>query len=317
MDLTTLSPGNRRHELAAIVALIRAKTRPVPVNRLATLIDNAGSAVELVQLPLEDVLFSTPDADYRCAGTVGATEIEEALRMVDGWLKRGLDVRTVLDANYPVNLHSIFDRPPLLFVKGNWLERTDSNSIAIVGTRSASQYGLARARRLAAELVESGYTILSGLAAGVDTAAHESALRSNGRTAAVMGTGLDHRYPAENRPLSERIVSAGGVLLTQFFPHQAPRKWMFPSRNVVMSGLSLATVVVEAGNTSGAKMQARVALQHGRTVFILRSLVESHEWARRYVQEGAYGAVAIEVATTADIVSRLEASTDHKATLTA
>ena len=317
MDLKTLSPGNRRDELAAIVTLIRAKARPVAVDRLATLIDHAGSAVELVQLRLEDVLFSTPDADYGLAGAVSATELEEALRMVDGWLERGLDVRTVLDAHYPGNLHSIFDRPPLLFVEGNWVERADSNSIAIVGTRSASLSGLTRAHRLAAELVESGYTILSGLAAGVDTAAHESALQSNGRTAAVMGTGLDHRYPAENRPLAERIVRAGGVLVTQFFPQQSPRKWMFPSRNVVMSGLSLATVVVEASSTSGAKMQARVALQHGRTVFLLRSLVESHEWARKYVQEGAYGAVAIEVATTADIVSRLEAPADHKAKLTA
>ena len=316
MDLATLSPGNRRDELIATVALVRAKARPVPVNRLATLIDHAGSAVELAQQPLEDVLFRTPAVDCRLAGTVNATDLEEACQMVDGWLGRGLDVRTVLDANYPINLHSIFDRPPLLFFEGNWVDHSDSNSIAVVGTRSASRHGLVRARRLAAELVESGYTILSGLAAGVDAVAHESALRSGGRTAAVMGTGLDHRYPAVNRPLSERILRAGGTLITQFFPHQTPRKWMFPQRNVVMSGLSLATVVVEAGKTSGAKMQARVALQHGRAVFLLRSLVESHEWARKYVQEGAYGVVAIEVSSTADIVSRLEA-THHEVMLTA
>ena len=316
VDLTTLSPGNRRDELIAITALVRAKARSVPVNRLATLIDHAGSAVELVQLPLEAVLFNTPDADCRLAGAVNATDLEEARQMVDGWLRRELDVRTVLDPNYPVNLHSIFDRPPLLFFEGDWVDRIDSNSVAVVGTRSASPHGLARARRLAAELVESGYTILSGLAAGVDAAAHQSALKAGGRTAAVMGTGLDHRYPASNRALSERIVQARGALVTQFFPHQTPRRWMFPQRNVVMSGLSLATVVVEAGNTSGAKMQARVALQHGRTVFLLRSLVESREWARRYVQEGAYGGVAIEVASTADIVSRLEAN-HHETRLTA
>ena len=196
------------------------------------------------------------------------------------------------------------------------MDRTDSNSVAVVGTRSASPRGLARARRLAAELVESGYTILSGLAAGVDAAAHQGALRAGGRTAAVMGTGLDHRYPASNRPLSERILQARGALVTQFFPHQTPRRWMFPQRNIVMSGLSLATVVVEAGHSSGAKMQARVALQHGRTVFLLRSLVESREWARKYVQEGAYGSAAIEVASTPDIISRLEAN-HHETRLTA
>ena len=317
MDLKALSIGNRRHELAATVALIRTKAHRLPVNRLATLIDHAGSAVGLVQLRLEDVLFSMPDADWRLAGSVTEGELGEALQMVDGWLGRGLDVRTVLDPNYPRNLHSVFDRPPLVFVEGHWLEPADSNSIAIVGTRSASLGGLNRARRLAAELVESGYTILSGLAAGVDTAAHESALRSNGRTVAVMGTGLDHRYPAENRQLSEWIVKTKGALVTQFFPHQSPRKWMFPSRNVVMSGLSLATVVVEAGRTSGARMQARVALQQGRTVFLLRSQVESHEWARKYVEEGAYGAVATEVTTTADIVSRLGGPTGNEAELTA
>lgn len=316
MDLTTLSPGNRRDELIATVALVRAKARPVPVNRLATLIDHAGSAVELVQLPLEDVLFNTSAANCRLAGTVNGGDLEEAREMVDGWLERGLDVRTVLDASYPVNLHSIFDRPPLLFLEGNWVDQADSKSIAVVGTRSASPHGLARARRLATELVESGYTILSGLAAGVDTVAHESALGSGGRTAAVMGTGLDHRYPAANGPLAERILKAGGALVTQFFPHQTPRRWMFPQRNVVMSGLALATVVVEAGSTSGAKMQARVALQHGRAVFLLRSLVESHEWARKYVEKGAYGAIAIEVASTADIVSRLDA-THHEVVLRA
>ena len=281
------------------------------------MIDHAGSAVELIQLRLEDVLFSSPDADYGFAGVVTPTELEEAVRMVDRWLERGLDVRTVLDAHYPRNLHSIYDRPPLVFVEGKWLDPSDSNSIAVVGTRNASLNGLTRARRLAAELVDSGYTVLSGLAAGIDTAAHESALESNGRTVAVMGTGLDHRYPAQNRELANEIVTKGGALVTQFFPHQTPRRWMFPSRNVVMSGLSLATVVVEAGRTSGAKMQARVALHHGRTVFLLRSLVKSHEWARKYVDIGAYGAIAREVSTPEDIVSRLDALGDHDAKLTA
>jgi DNA processing protein len=155
--------------------------------------------------------------------------------------------------------------------------------------------------------VESGFTILSGLALGIDTAAHTAALDAGGSTSAVVGTGLNRVFPPENSGLAERILASGGALLSQFFPAQPPTRWTFPMRNVVMSGLSMATVVVEASETSGARMQARVALQHGRTVFLLRSLVEQHAWAQKYVNEGAYGAFAIEIASTGEIVDRLGA----------
>jgi len=276
-----LRPGVRRDELTAIVAMIRSKSRRVKVDRLATHIDHAGSAVELVQLEPEDAFFSMPGGNgYAVAGTVTPEELADARETVDEWLHRELDVRTVLDPSYPRNLHSIFNRPPLVFVEGDWFEEEHASSVAVVGTRKATPEGLSRADRLARELVDAGYTINSGLAAGIDTAAHTAALRAGGRTIAVMGTGVDHRYPKENAELADRIVEFGGGLVTQFFPHQTPRRWMFPMRNVVMSGLSLATVVVEASETSGAKMQARVALEHGRAVFLRRSLVESHGWAR-------------------------------------
>jgi DNA processing protein len=124
-------------------------------------------------------------------------------------------------------------------------------------------------------------------------------------SSAVIGTGLDRMYPPENADLADRIVGAGGAILSQFFPGQPPTRWTFPMRNVVMSGLSMATVVVEAGETSGARMQARVAMQHGRTVFLLRSLVEKHEWASKYVTDGAYGTRAIQISSAQEIVDRL------------
>lgn len=279
----------------------------MPVEQLATLIDHAGSAAELVKLKLEDVLFSTPEADYGMAGVVSDDELRTAIVEVEGWLERGLDIRTVLDPYYPHNLHSVFDRPPLIFVHGSWRERTDRQSIAVVGTRNATTDGLRRAARITRELVAQHFTIISGLAAGIDSAAHSAALDAAGRTVAVMGTGLAHVYPAGNRPLAARIVDVGGALVTQFFPHQRPQSWMFPLRNVVMSGLSMGTLVVEASETSGAKMQARLALRHGRAVFLLRSLVASQKWARKYVEQGAYGAQAIEVSTEEDIVERLDA----------
>jgi len=305
-DSAMLEPGNRTHELAAIVALIRSPSRPVPVDQLATLIDHAGSAVELVQLKLEDVLFSSPEVNLGVAGTVPPDVLAQALADVTEWLDRGVDVRSVLDPHYPQNLHAVFDRPPLIFIKGSWRDGIDRRSVAVVGTRNASPQGLNRAARLSRELVDAGFTVLSGLAAGIDAAAHTAALDAGGRTAAVMGTGLDHVYPASNKSLSVRILDHDCALLSQFFPHQSPRQWMFPARNIVMSGLSMATVVVEASETSGARMQARVALKHGRAVFLLKSLVESHEWARRLVEDDSYGGRAIEVSATSDVIDRLD-----------
>lgn len=303
-----MEPGNPLHELIATVALIRSPSRPAPMDRLGSLIDHCGSAVELAQLNLEDVLFTVPEADVSLAGTVTDDLMSEAARDVDRWRASGVDIRSVLDAHYPANLHGVFDRPPLVFVKGSLRAMEDRRSIAVVGTRSATPQGLARATRLARELVEAGFTVVSGLAAGIDTAAHTAALDARGRTVAVMGTGLDHVAPASNRPLAARIVDAGCALLTQFFPEQTARPWMFPARNVVMSGLALATIVVEASETSGARMQARIALQHGRAVFMLRSLVDNHEWARRFVDEGIDGSRAVVIASTSEIVERFDAA---------
>lgn len=122
--------------------------------------------------------------------------------------------------------------------------------------------------------------MVSGLAAGIDTAAHGSALAVDGRTVAVIGTGLRHAYPAQNARLQQEIAERG-LLISQFWPDTPPSKTSFPMRNAVMSGYSLATVVIEAAYRSGARMQARLALEHGRRVFLMRSLL-THEWAREY-----------------------------------
>jgi len=299
-----LEVGDRYDELAATIALIRSEV--VPAAHLGVLIDESGSAVRLVQLSEADRLMSHADPTHGVIGSVTEEDITRAQLDLASWQQSGLDVRCVLDQAYPAPLHDIFNRPALVFVRGAWPMQPDRPTIAVVGNRAATDDGLRRARRVASELVEAGFAVLSGLAAGIDTAAHTSALDAGGQTAAVMGTGLSRIFPAENEPLAERILAHGGVLLSQFFPSQPPTRWTFPMRNIVMSGLSLATVVVEASKTSGARMQARVALQHGRTVFLLKSLVEQHEWARKYVSEGAHGMQAIEIASTQDIVARLE-----------
>jgi len=196
---------------------------------------------------------------------------------------------TVLDAEYPDNLRAVHDRPPLIFVAGR-LQPSDTRSVAVVGSRKASGEGLERAASIAGHLVGSGYAVMSGLAAGIDTAAHTATLAAGGRTVAVIGTGLAHSYPPENAALQRKIVNKGAVV-SQFWPEAPPSLRSFPMRNAVMSGLTLGTVVVEASATSGARVQARLGLAHGRSVFLARSLL-SQDWARALA--GRPGAHAFE-----------------------
>lgn len=214
-------------------------------------------------------LETEAELEYEKAGKVGA------------WLV------TVLDETYPINLRLIFNLPPFLFVRGT-LQEDDLRSVAVVGTRQASSVGVKRAGRMARLLTERGVTVISGLARGIDTAAHTATLNAGGRTIAVVGTGIRRTYPAENAHLADRIKENGAVV-SQFWPDGHPATYTFPRRNVTMSGIAQGTVVIEASNTSGAKMQARLAVEHGKKVFLLKSLTEEQSWARNYVEtRGAY-----------------------------
>jgi len=201
------------------------------------------------------------------------------------WTRGGLSLTTVLDDDYPLNLRSIHNLPPFLFYVGQ-LREDDAYSVAVVGTRTPSPSGLRRASRIAGLLATKNVIVLSGLARGIDTAAHRSALQAGGRTIAVLGSGLLRVYPPENSSLAGEIARSGAVV-SQFWPDSPPASYNFPRRNIVTSGLGQGTVVIEATATSGAKMQARLALEHGKKVFLLKSLVDSHAWAKRYVQRGA------------------------------
>ncbi|MEU6675627.1 DNA-processing protein DprA [Streptomyces sp. NPDC046925] len=189
---------------------------------------------------------------------------------------------TVLDADYPGNLRTVPDLPPFLFYRGKLDHDSDARSVAVVGTRDATELGLSRARRVARELSEAGFTISSGLARGVDTEAHRTALHFGRRTIAVIGTGITKCYPKENFDLAEEVADAG-LLASQFWPSRPPGRDTFPRRNHVTSGVSLGSVVIEASGTSGAKMQARIAGEQGRHVLLLQSLVDSQPWAQKMV----------------------------------
>lgn len=234
-----------------------------------------------------------------------AETLDERLARVDEMHEEataaGARLVTVLDDDYPANLRLIFNAPPFFYVLGHLIP-DDARSVAVVGTRDASAEGVDLAASMADALSREGVTVVSGMARGIDTAAHRATLDAEGRTVAVMGTGILNRYPKENADLADEIVASGGALVSQFWPTSPPLRGNFPLRNVVTSGISQGTVVVEASSTSGAKMQARLALEHGKTVFLVRQLVTREEWARDYL---AKRPGAVEVESAADVVARL------------
>jgi DNA processing protein len=179
----------------------------------------------------------------------------------------GLDAVTLLDHDYPASLRQIADPPPVLFVKGR-LPPVDTPAVALVGTRRATPYGRTVAERLARDLAQAGVAVVSGLARGVDTVAHQAALEAGGCTLAVLGNGLDQVYPAENSSLAGRIVGYGqGALVSEFPPGVPPDALNFPRRNRLISGLSAGAVIIEAGVRSGALITADFSLEQGRDVF--------------------------------------------------
>ena len=283
-------------ERAALIALLQLGRRPH--REYAEAVERAGSAVTVLQDEL--------------AGNGGQASLlpedptpllDRAAADVDAWHRDGLQLLTVLDDAYPENLRTVHDRPPVVFVSGS-LTPEDARSIAIIGSRRASAAGLAAAAHIADTLVRAGYVVISGLAAGIDTAAHEAALHGGGRSVAVIGTGLRHSYPPQNAALQRRIAAEGAVV-SQFWPDAPPTRKSFPLRNAVMSGLALGTVVVEASLRSGARVQARLALAHGRPVFLWRTLLDQ-PWARELAQRpGVY--VIDEAAQVRQAVERLNA----------
>jgi DNA processing protein len=201
----------------------------------------------------------------------------------------GGEILTLDDPRYPARLQEIPFPPPLIFVKGE-IRPEDGLALALVGTRAASYYGLKVCRQLARELARRGVTVVSGLARGIDTAAHQGALEEGGRTLAVLGCGLDVVYPPENRELYGRIAEQGqGALVTEFPLGTPPEAKNFPRRNRLISGLALGVLVVEAGVKSGANITAQCALEQGREVLAVPGpiLAPTSQGPHRLIQQGA------------------------------
>ncbi len=187
----------------------------------------------------------------------------------------GGDVLILDDGSYPALLREIDDPPPVLYVKGDWQACFDQPCVGVIGSRMCSTYGENASEMLSRDLASRGVTIVSGLARGIDTAGHRGAIRGQGRTVAVMGTGIDNVYPKENNGLARDILANGGCLVTQFPLGTPPIKENFPYRNRIISGLSLGVLIVEASERSGSLITARLAMEQNREVMAVPGNITS------------------------------------------
>lgn len=201
-----------------------------------------------------------------------------------------INIVTVKDKNYPLLLKEIYDPPTVLYYRGNL--KTEGERIGVVGTRKYTPYGKQVTEKITSELAENGIEIISGLALGIDTFAHQSALNKNGYTIAVLGCGInqDNIYPPQNRALAEKIIAKDGAVISEYPYGTPPLKYNFPARNRIISGLSLGTLVIEAPYESGALITARSAIEQNREVFAVPGNIYNHnsEGVNNLIKLGAH-----------------------------
>lgn len=250
----------------------------------------------LNEVPSPKVLFSLKESDLReirgisssLAGEISNfSEWKRAEGVLKDCEKEGIVIVPFQSNEYPEGLKEIPDPPPLLYTIGS-LEYEDRFSLAIVGPRNPTDYGIRVADMMASSLSRSGITIVSGMARGIDTAAHIGALKTQGRTIAVLGSGINVPYPPENRGLMKQIARQGAVI-SEFPPGTLPEKGNFPRRNRIISGISLGVLVVEAAKKSGALITAHYALEHNRDVFAVPGMITSGRSAgtNKLIRSGA------------------------------
>jgi len=250
--------------LEALVGL--NKIGEIGSKRLSALLEFFGKPEEIINAS-SDKLSRVSGIGESIAYRIRGLSKKEIALEFDAASSLNLKIISFEDPDYPQNLKSIPGSPIVIYIKGR-LEEVDRLGIAIVGSRRASFYGLSMAAKFAQELSAQGLTVVSGLARGIDTAAHKGALKAGGRTIAVMGSGFNHIYPGENMELAEEIAKNGAVI-SEFPVDMAPKKENFPRRNRIISGLCPGTLVVEAARNSGALITADFALEQGREVFAL------------------------------------------------
>jgi DNA processing protein len=286
---------DRDSEQAALVALLRARPANASWSEITASVLEQGSARAVWDEMSPPDLFGPDPADDVLASSAAD---------LAAW-KRDMQVITIIDDDYPARLRGIFQAPPILFARGEVV--SGDRAVSIVGSRSASPRGQDLAGAIARAMVELNLTVASGLAMGIDAAAHTAALECGGRTVAFLGTGVRKYYPKGNETLQDSIAERG-LLLSQFWPDSPPQKHTFLMRNAVMSGYGLATIVVEAGETSGSRAQARMAVEHGRPVILTDIVVHANKWAQALIgRPGVHQVASLEEVVR--VVERLSRTT--------
>ncbi len=260
------------------------KIGPIRVRRLLEVFGNperilSAKASEVIQVDGFGADLAETVADWE-----NRVDIIRELRRIK---EENLTLLTQEDELYPKLLKEIYDPPTVLYIRGQLTER-DHHGIAIVGSRHATHYGLSMAKKMAFQIAYAGYTVISGLARGIDTAAHEAALASKGRTVAVIGSGIGKLYPAENQALAEKIAEQGAVV-SEFPVDYPPDKQSFPLRNRIVSGWSCGVIVAEAPARSGSLITAQQAADQGRAVYAVPGNVDrpTSHGCNRLIQQGA------------------------------
>ncbi|MDR2440713.1 MAG: DNA-processing protein DprA [Planctomycetaceae bacterium] len=253
------------------------------------LLEQFGSATEILNASYRDLSgfeFLKPDTALRLAAARQNLDPNLILELCQ---RDRIDIITLHDSQYPEPLRTIHDPPPILYIKGKILPQ-DTFSIAVIGTRRNSAYGCRQADRLTTALAHYGFTIISGLALGIDGIAHRAALKSNARTLAVLGSGHHRIYPPEHETLAGQIIDSGGAVLSEYPPLHQSSKWTFPQRNRIVSGLSLGVLVVESPLRSGAMISAGIAGEQGRDIFAVPGSIEStnSQGCHQLIRDGAY-----------------------------
>ncbi len=314
-------------ETEALIALNQLpKTGPVRIRRLIEAFGSATKALKQAPAQLQGVSGIGPEtakiiADWE-SQTDPATEIREAK-------EREIQILTRESENYPSALLNSYDAPAILYLWGELLEK-DAHAIGIVGSRKLTHYGREMARKFSYQLASAGMTVISGLARGIDTAAHEGALAAKGRTIGVLGSGLCQLYPPENLPLAEKIAYGHGAIISEFSLHKQPDKRTFPQRNRIVAYWSKALLVVECPSRSGSLITANLATDAGKTIYAIPGPIDRpnsagcHELIRQgatLVTDGTqilddFGQLDFKAESPAPKVIRIDLSEDEQKIVT-
>jgi DNA processing protein len=259
VPLPTIAPEN---QLAWVALTLTPGLGPKRIIKAAQTLQDLSRLFQLSLTELESLNFPAPSAQFLFSGKARIEAEQELHRLRE---QHGM-ILTYEDADYPERLREIFDPPPVLWALGD-VRLLARPAIAIVGTRHPTPYGTGMAEVLARDLASRRLVVLSGMARGIDTAAHRGALASGGSTVAVWGTGVDVIYPKENKTLAENILVAGGAIVSEYRLGTFPAPQNFPKRNRILSGMSIGVLVVEAGENSGTRVTARCALEQDRDVY--------------------------------------------------